>query len=77
MNLLPFKNAVERHVDLFATKEASNNLKEKTFTIMYSDLSDEDCFLLLLLQPRAMDAIVDEMIEAVGTKNCKVVTGKH
>lgn len=93
INELPFKNAVERHVDLFATKEGSINLKE-TFTIMYSsdlehmvdcdsllgvpdstDLSDEDFYSLW--QPRAMDAIVDEMIEAVGTKNCKVVTGKH
>lgn len=90
---LPFKNAVERHVDLFATKEGTNNLKE-TFTIMYSkdlehmvdcdsllgvpdstDLSDEDFYSLW--QPRAMDAIVDEMIEAVGPKNCKIVTGKH
>ena len=94
INELPFKNAVERHVNLFATKEdGSNNLKE-TFTIMYSsdleymvdcdsllgvpdsdDLSDKDFYSLW--QPRAMDAIIDEMIEAVGRNNCKVITGKH
>ena len=39
------------------------------------DLSDKDFYSLW--QPRAMDAVIDEMIEAVGTKNCKVVTGKH
>ena len=95
INELPFKNAVERHVDLFATKEASNNLKEKTFTIMYSsDLeymvdcdsllgvqgyySSELSLLLVAAASRnGRNCRRNEMIEAVGTKNCKVVTGKH
>ena len=74
-------------------EDGSNNLKETFTIMYSSDLEYMvDCDSLLgvpdsddlsdkdfysLWQPRAMDAIIDEMIEAVGTNNCKVVTGKH
>ena len=87
-----FRKAVLLHHNIFDTKEDGKNLKSTFTILYASDLEYMvDCDNLLGVsdsnqisdsefycqwQPRAIDAVIEEMVETVGGgKHCKVLNG--
>ena len=87
-----FRKAILPYHNIFATKDDGKNLKDTFTILYASDLeymvdcdnllgvsnsadvSDSDFFSEW--QPRAIDAVIEEMVETIGGgKNCKVLNG--